>query len=83
MNHLYRIFMIDRNRIPGQLCEEFSVLGSTGNVGHFRKCDGEDRLLIPLKLQVYTVTIDHKPRCNCTVYTSSLYVALLTNCLRS
>jgi len=40
-----RIFMIDRNRIPGQLCEEFSVLGSTGNV--------------------YTVTIDHKPRCNC------------------
>ncbi|KAF8801681.1 hypothetical protein BYT27DRAFT_7235662 [Phlegmacium glaucopus] len=40
-----RIFMIDRNRVPGQLCEEFSVLGSTGNV--------------------YTVTIDHKPRCNC------------------
>jgi len=37
--------MIDRNRVPDQLSEEFSVLGSTGNV--------------------YTVTIDHKPRCNC------------------
>ena len=24
--------MIDRNRVPGQLSEEFSVLGSTGNV---------------------------------------------------
>ncbi|KAF8163789.1 hypothetical protein B0H34DRAFT_650575 [Crassisporium funariophilum] len=40
-----RIFMIDRTRTPGALCEEFSVLGSTGNV--------------------YTVTIDHRPRCNC------------------
>ncbi len=40
-----RIFMIDRNRVNGELKEEFSVLGSTGNV--------------------YTVTIDHRPRCNC------------------
>ncbi|KIM36473.1 hypothetical protein M413DRAFT_31701 [Hebeloma cylindrosporum] len=40
-----RIFMIDRNRNGDELKEEFSVLGSTGNV--------------------YTVTIDHKPRCNC------------------
>jgi len=29
--------MIDRNRVPGQLSEEFSVLGSTGNVGDFLK----------------------------------------------
>ena len=41
MIYIYRIFMIDRNRIPGQLCEEFSVLGSTGNVGCFRKSDVE------------------------------------------
>ncbi|PPQ64818.1 hypothetical protein CVT26_002650 [Gymnopilus dilepis] len=40
-----RLFMIDRHRNDGELREEFSVLGSTGNV--------------------YTVTIDHKPRCNC------------------
>ncbi|KAF8967348.1 hypothetical protein BDZ97DRAFT_1656498 [Flammula alnicola] len=40
-----RIFMIDRSRVDGELKEEFSVLGSTGNV--------------------YTVTIDRKPRCNC------------------
>ncbi|KAF8902798.1 hypothetical protein CPB84DRAFT_1775471 [Gymnopilus junonius] len=40
-----RIFMIDRQRNDGELREEFSVLGSTGNV--------------------YTVTIDRKPRCNC------------------
>ncbi|KJA24154.1 hypothetical protein HYPSUDRAFT_38918 [Hypholoma sublateritium FD-334 SS-4] len=40
-----RIFMIDRNRVDGELKEEFSVLGSTGNV--------------------YTVTIDHRPRCSC------------------
>ena len=33
--------MIDRNRIQGQLCEEFSVLGSTGNVGRFRKSEVE------------------------------------------
>ena len=33
----YRIFMIDRNRVPGQLSEEFSVLGSTGNVNDFRQ----------------------------------------------
>ena len=33
--------MIDRNRIPGQLCEEFSVLGSTGNVGHYKKSEVE------------------------------------------
>lgn len=39
--------MIDRNRIPGQLCEEFSVLGSTGNVGCFRKSDVENGLLTP------------------------------------
>ena len=32
----YRIFMIDRNRIPGQLSEQFSVLGSTGNVSDLR-----------------------------------------------
>ena len=41
----FRIFMIDRNRVDGELKEEFSVLGSTGNV--------------------YIVTIDHRPRCNC------------------
>ncbi|KDR69269.1 hypothetical protein GALMADRAFT_230775 [Galerina marginata CBS 339.88] len=40
-----RIFMIDRQRNGDELREEFSVLGSTGNV--------------------YTVVIDHKPRCNC------------------
>lgn len=33
--------MIDRNRIPGQLREEFSVLGSTGNVGRFRNNEVE------------------------------------------
>ena len=33
--------MIDRNRIPGQLSEEFSVLGSTGNVGRFQKTRGK------------------------------------------
>lgn len=27
--------MIDRQRTPGELREEFSVLGSTGNVGDF------------------------------------------------
>lgn len=37
--------MIDRRRNDGDLREEFSVLGSTGNV--------------------YTVTIDKTPRCNC------------------
>ncbi|KAG6852372.1 hypothetical protein C0991_000279 [Blastosporella zonata] len=40
-----RFFMIDRQRMPGELKETFSVLGSTGNV--------------------YTVTIDRTPRCNC------------------
>ncbi|PPQ68076.1 hypothetical protein CVT24_002940 [Panaeolus cyanescens] len=40
-----RMFMIDRTRRDGELREEFSVLGSTGNV--------------------YTVTIDKLPRCNC------------------
>ena len=35
--NLHRIFMIDRNRVPEQLSEEFSVLGSTGNVSDFRK----------------------------------------------
>jgi hypothetical protein len=24
--------MIDRTRVPGQLCEEFSILGLTGNL---------------------------------------------------
>ena len=38
-SYLSRIFMIDRNRIEGQLREEFSVLGSTGNVSDFRKSD--------------------------------------------
>ena len=33
---LYRFFMIDRNRTSGELREEFSVLGSTGNVGDLR-----------------------------------------------
>ncbi|KAK7021384.1 hypothetical protein VNI00_017375 [Paramarasmius palmivorus] len=40
-----RFFLIDRNREDGDLCEVFTVSGSTGNV--------------------YTVTIDKNPRCNC------------------
>ncbi|KAF4615107.1 hypothetical protein D9613_013017 [Agrocybe pediades] len=40
-----RIFMIDRQREGDELREQFSILGSTGNV--------------------YTVTIDKLPRCNC------------------
>ncbi|TDL21594.1 hypothetical protein BD410DRAFT_724161 [Rickenella mellea] len=40
-----RFFMIDRRREGSELREEFSVLGSTGNV--------------------YTVSIDRKPSCNC------------------
>ncbi|KAF9524458.1 hypothetical protein CPB83DRAFT_773736 [Crepidotus variabilis] len=40
-----RIFMIDRTRHGDDLREEYSILGSTGNV--------------------YTVTIDNLPRCNC------------------
>ncbi|KAJ6611934.1 hypothetical protein B0H10DRAFT_1808509 [Mycena sp. CBHHK59/15] len=40
-----RFFMVDRKRVPGELKEEFQVLGSTGNV--------------------YTVTIQHKPSCDC------------------
>ncbi|KAF9053334.1 hypothetical protein BJ165DRAFT_1383751 [Panaeolus papilionaceus] len=43
-----RMFMIDRSRNDGELREEFSVLGSTGNV--------------------YTITIDHVPRCNCVYF---------------
>ncbi|KAJ6468239.1 hypothetical protein C8R45DRAFT_1018007 [Mycena sanguinolenta] len=40
-----RFFMVDRQRIEGELKEEFKVLGSTGNI--------------------YTVTIQHKPSCDC------------------
>lgn len=67
--------MIDRNRIPGQLCEEFSVLGSTGNVG-LVSARWKDGQLTPVKIQVYTVTINHKPRCNCTTHTSSFLCSL-------
>ncbi|KAH9484565.1 hypothetical protein JR316_0004047 [Psilocybe cubensis] len=40
-----RMYMVDRRRNGNELREEFSVLGSTGNV--------------------YTVTVDRLPRCNC------------------
>ncbi|KAF8206911.1 hypothetical protein K438DRAFT_1668215 [Mycena galopus ATCC 62051] len=40
-----RFFMVDRQRVEGELKEEFKVLGSTGNI--------------------YTVTIQHKPSCDC------------------
>ncbi|KZT02390.1 uncharacterized protein LAESUDRAFT_762954 [Laetiporus sulphureus 93-53] len=40
-----RFYMVDRRRNDDELKEEFSVLGSTGNV--------------------YTVTIDRKPSCDC------------------
>jgi len=58
--------MIDRRREDSALREEFSVLGSTGNVCHI------DALvlyfvpsLLTIALQVYTVVINKTPSCNC------------------
>ena len=38
--------MIDRNRVPGQLSEEFSVLGSTGNLSSSKKKLGPEGLTL-------------------------------------
>jgi len=55
--------MIDRRRTPGELREEFSVLGSTGNVGRFMLFGC--LLLTNHARQVYTVVVGHQPSCNC------------------
>ena len=54
--------MIDRRRNDGELREEFSVLGSTGNVSDPTTSFISRHLT---STQVYTVTIDRTPRCNC------------------
>lgn len=63
--------MIDRRREDSALKEEFSVLGSTGNVCHI---DASVLYSIPslftIALQVYTVIIDKTPSCNCMPYPS-------------
>jgi hypothetical protein len=59
--------MIDRERTPGELREEFSVLGSTGNVRNSIAHDFfVDMLLLNVAItQVYTVVIGHRPSCSC------------------
>ena len=61
-----RFFMIDREREGNELKEEFSVLGSTGNVSlrrHSRLC-GSCKWLTSFT-KVYKVVIDKKPSCTC------------------
>jgi hypothetical protein len=73
-----RFFMINRRREGEELCEEFKVLGSTGNVrwdqntqfGNFSLC---------YCWQVYTVLIGRLPSCDCAYIVYSLYFCLATS----
>lgn len=65
-----RFFMIDRCRKDGDLHEEFSVLGSTGNV--MQSCSGPCWTFSYAYLQVYTVTVNRSPSCNCKMRCSKL-----------
>ncbi len=57
--------MIDRKREGTELREEFSVLGSTGNVS--ARLFLATAALADWVPQVYTVVIDKKPSCNCAL----------------
>jgi hypothetical protein len=71
-----RFFMIDRRREGEELCEEFKVLGSTGNV----RWD-QNTQFVNFSLncwQVYTVMIGRLPSCDCVYIVHSLYFCLAT-----
>lgn len=75
-----RFFMIDRRREGEKLCEEFKVLGSTGNVrwDQSKYSIYEDFSLCCCCWQVYTVTISRLPSCDCAYIVYSLYFFLAT-----
>ncbi|KAJ7874897.1 hypothetical protein B0H13DRAFT_1632922 [Mycena leptocephala] len=56
-----RFFMVDRKRVEGEFKEEFKVLGSTGNASAYRYSS----VCSYPQIQIYTVTIQHKPSCDC------------------
>lgn len=57
--------MVDRQREGNELHEEFSVLGSTGNVGYVSALKLSFYNTVRKNYQVYTVIIDKTPTCNC------------------
>lgn len=72
-----RFFMIDRRREGEELCEEFKVFGSTGNV----RWDQNSQFVnfsFCCCWQVYTVMIERLPSCDCAYIVYSLYFCLAT-----
>lgn len=68
-----RFFMIDRRREGEELCAEFKVLGSTGNVRWDQNTQFVNFSLTVIACwQVYTVTIGRLPSCDCVYIVYSL-----------